>query len=228
MTPAGIEPATFRFVAQHLNRCATAVPRWVRVTSDIYGAQISFTCIYICLSVRLFASNEISFVKFDIFFFFRKYVDKIQVSLKSDKNKGARYVKKALSQNCGKRLLGSSSASVRMEKLAFPLDGFFMKFGISILFRKSIEKIHLSLQPHNNNVTLHADRYTCLIISRAVLLTMRNVSDKSCRANHNTHFVFSNFFHRKSCRLWDNVGKYCRAWQPTDDNMAHALCMLDN
>ena len=25
-TPAGIEPATFRFVAQHLNHCATAVP----------------------------------------------------------------------------------------------------------------------------------------------------------------------------------------------------------
>jgi len=26
MTPAGIEPATFRFVAQHLNHCATAIP----------------------------------------------------------------------------------------------------------------------------------------------------------------------------------------------------------
>ena len=26
MTPAGFEPATFRFVAQHLNQCATAVP----------------------------------------------------------------------------------------------------------------------------------------------------------------------------------------------------------
>ena len=25
-TPSGIEPATFRFVAQHLNHCATAVP----------------------------------------------------------------------------------------------------------------------------------------------------------------------------------------------------------
>jgi len=25
MTPAGIEPATFRFVAQHLNHCATAM-----------------------------------------------------------------------------------------------------------------------------------------------------------------------------------------------------------
>ena len=27
MTPTGIEPATFQFVAQNLNRCATAVPR---------------------------------------------------------------------------------------------------------------------------------------------------------------------------------------------------------
>jgi len=26
LTLAGIEPATFRFVAQHLNHCATAVP----------------------------------------------------------------------------------------------------------------------------------------------------------------------------------------------------------
>jgi len=26
MTPAGIEPAAFRFVAQHLNHCSTAVP----------------------------------------------------------------------------------------------------------------------------------------------------------------------------------------------------------
>ena len=33
LTPAGIEPATFRFVAQHLNHCATAVPhsRYIRI-----------------------------------------------------------------------------------------------------------------------------------------------------------------------------------------------------
>ena len=33
-TPAGIEPATFQFVAQHLNHCATAVPF---ITSNIYN-----------------------------------------------------------------------------------------------------------------------------------------------------------------------------------------------
>jgi len=30
-----------------------------------------------------------------------------------------------------------------------------------------------------------------MIISRSVLLTMRNVSDKNCRENQDTHFVFS-------------------------------------
>ena len=43
----------------------------------------------------------------------------------------------------------------------------------------------------------------------------RNVSDKSCRRNQNTHFVFNNFFSRKSYLLWDNVEKYCRAGQTT-------------
>jgi len=33
LTPAGIEPATFRFVAQHLNHCATAVPNLNRYHS---------------------------------------------------------------------------------------------------------------------------------------------------------------------------------------------------
>ena len=33
MTPSGIKPATFRFVAQHLNHCATAVPPF-RTTSE--------------------------------------------------------------------------------------------------------------------------------------------------------------------------------------------------
>ena len=35
VTPSGIEPAIFRFVAQHLNHCATAVPLSNRVSSFI-------------------------------------------------------------------------------------------------------------------------------------------------------------------------------------------------
>jgi len=37
MTPSGIEPATFRFVAQHFNHCATAVPHYCYI--DNYTFQ---------------------------------------------------------------------------------------------------------------------------------------------------------------------------------------------
>jgi hypothetical protein len=55
---------------------------------------------------------------------------------------------------------------------------------------------------------------------------MRNASDKSSRENQNTHFMFNNFFFRKSRRLED-VEKYSRACQATDDNMVQAHCILD-
>jgi hypothetical protein len=43
---------------------------------------------------------------------------------------------------------------------------------------------------------------------------MWNIAEKRFRGNKNTHFVFSNFFcFPKSCCLWDNVEKYCRAGQ---------------
>jgi hypothetical protein len=37
-----------------------------------------------------------------------------------------------------------------------------------------------------------------MTISRWILLRMRNVSNKSCKENQNSHFTFSNFF-RKPC-----------------------------
>jgi len=43
----------------------------------------------------------------------------------------------------------------------------------------------------------------------------------------NTHFMFNSFFFLKSFRKWNNVEKYCRAGQATDDNMAHAQYILD-
>jgi len=38
--------------------------------------------------------------------------------------------------------------------------------------------------------TLHEDQRTFMVTSCGVLLRTRNVSDKSCRQDHNTHFRF--------------------------------------
>ena len=65
------------------------------------------------------------------------------------------------------------------------------------------------------------------IICVSVFLRMRNFSDESFRGNQNTHFVFNNFFFRKSCLFLDNLEKYCTAGQTTDDNTTHAHCKPD-
>ena len=46
-----------------------------------------------------------------------------------------------------------------------------------------------------------------MIISRSVLLRMRNVSGKSCRENQNTHFVLNNIFPKivPFVRHWKNT-----------------------
>jgi hypothetical protein len=69
-----------------------------------------------------------------------------------------------------------------------------MKCDFGVFLQNISTKIHVSLQSHNNNGTPPADRYTVLIITRSVLLVMQNPSDKSCRENKTTHFVFSDFF----------------------------------
>jgi hypothetical protein len=57
------------------------------------------------------------------------------------------------------------------------------------------------------------------IISRSVLLRMRNISDKICIENQNTHFVFNNLFYS------ENLEEYCRSGQATDDNIV-ALMLI--
>jgi hypothetical protein len=44
---------------------------------------------------------------------------------------------------------------------------------------------------------LYEGQYTFLIVSRAVLLRERKVSNITCRENQNTHFNFENFFFPK-------------------------------
>jgi hypothetical protein len=84
-----------------------------------------------------------------------------------------------------------------------------MKFDIWTFFENLSRKFksHQNMTPRTD--TLHEDRYTFVIVSRSVLLKMRNVPDKSCRENLNTHFVFGNFFfyeNRAVCEImWKNV-----------------------
>jgi len=41
-----------------------------------------------------------------------------------------------------------------------------------------------------------------------------------------TYILYFIAVFRNSCCLWDNVEKYCRTEQATDENMAHAHCVL--
>jgi hypothetical protein len=109
----------------------------------------------------------------------------------------------------------------RMEQLSSHWTNFHEILYLRI-FRKSVEKAQFSLKSDNNNGTLRDDLCTFMIISSWILLRNRNVSDKSCTENQNTHFMFNTFL-RKSCRLWDNVKKYGRARQATDDSIIQRM-----
>jgi hypothetical protein len=104
-----------------------------------------------------------------------------------------------------------------MEQLGSQRAGSYEIVYLNI-FGKSVEKIQVSLKSDKNNGTLHEGLCTFVIICRWILLRIRNVSDKSCRENRKSHFMFNN-----SCRLWDNVEKYGIARQATDDNIIRRM-----
>jgi len=55
---------------------------------------------------------------------------------------------------------------------------------------------------------LHENQCTFVTLSVSVLLRMRNISEKSCRENQNTHFMFSiYFFCPKNCAACEIMGK---------------------
>ena len=115
--------------------------------------------------------------------------------------------------------------------ISAPTERIFMTFDIrGFFFQERPEKIQVSLNSIRNYEYFTCRPVCIMTVSRSILPRMRNVSDKSCRENQNTHFVFSNFFSpRKSYRLWDNVEKYGRAGQTTDRSWAlFAVFVLRN
>ena len=58
-----------------------------------------------------------------------------------------------------------------------------------------------------------------MFISHSILLRMRNVSDKICTENQNTHFVFNIFFFQKIVVFLDNMENYGKVRLAKDDNI---------
>ena len=100
-----------------------------------------------------------------------------------------------------------------------PLDGLSWKsiFGcFSKIFRDNTSLI----KTWQKLWIFYTKTYVFMIIPGWIRDRMRNVSDRSCRENQNTHFIFNNFFFlRKWCRLWGIVEKYGRDRQATDDDI---------
>ena len=108
------------------------------------------------------------------------------------------------------------------ETTRLPVYG--LKFDTSI-FRKSIEKVYVSLKSDKRNGHFTWRPICILIISRSLLLRMKKIfHTKFIKKTKNLCWII---VFRKSCRLWDNVRKYCRVGRTTDDNMAHAHFMQD-
>jgi len=115
---------------------------------------------------------------------------------------------RAASQNCGKRLLISSCPSA-WNNSAHTVGGFFHAVWYLGIFRKSVEKIHVSLKSDKNEGHFTYRPKDIFIISLSLLLIMRNVSGRSCRENQNTFYfqlLFLSFENRAVYEImWKNT-----------------------
>ena len=113
--------------------------------------------------------------------------------------------------------------SVRTE-LGSHWTDFHEIWYLGFFFQKSVEQTQVSLKYDNNNglytkinVTLWS--YLAEFFSDWEMFQTTVVQKiKICILCSKVIFFF-----RKSCRLWDNVGKYCRAGEATDDNRTRRM-----
>jgi hypothetical protein len=113
----------------------------------------------------------------------------------------------------------SDRPSARIEQLGSHWTDFYEIWYSN--FFKSVERSQASLKSDNNNGYY---RWRRICIFHHILLSSSQ-NEKFFRHifREKTCILCSvTFFFRKSCHLWDNVEKYCRVGQATDDNMVHA------
>ena len=93
------------------------------------------------------------------------------------------------------------------------------------IFRKSVQKIQVSLKSDKNNryFTWRLMYTYDTAVSHWIVLGMRNISDTPCTENQKTLFSSITFIFFKSYRLWDNVEKYGWAKQATESNIIQRM-----
>ena len=119
-------------------------------------------------------------------------------------------------QRCRNWLLASSCLSVCPQATTrFPLLSWnFVRVFFETLSRNF--KFHYNMR--RITATLHEDLCT-LLISRWILLRMRNVADKWCRKNQNIFYVVC------SVTFFLDVEKYGRVIWAADDNIKRRMLM---
>jgi hypothetical protein len=95
-----------------------------------------------------------------------------------------------------KWLLVSSCLSVRLSAWSnsAPIGRIFMKFFIWSFFENPLRQFKFHRYPTGITGSLHDDLCTFITPSSWVILIMRNVSDKTCVENYNTHFMCHSLF----------------------------------
>ena len=94
----------------------------------------------------------------------------------------------------------------RMEQLGSLRTDFYDSWYMNI-FRKSFERIQISLKSNKKNGYFAWRPIYIFVISRSITLIMRNVSNKCCRENQNTHFVFNHLFFHKNRAVYEVMQK---------------------
>jgi hypothetical protein len=125
----------------------------------------------------------------------------------------------ARSQNCEKQLLASSRPSVRTEQFGSHWADFH-EIWPEYFYENLSTKFKFRYNRTRITGTLQGNQYVyILVISCSIFLVVRYVSEKSCRENQNTHYMFKTFFSLKSYRLWDYREKCGTNTRATDDNI---------
>jgi hypothetical protein len=114
-----------------------------------------------------------------------------------------------------------------MEQLGSHWTDFNKIWYLSI-FRKSVEKLPVSLKSDKNKGVLYMKTFVHVWYFAEFFLEWEMFQTKVVE-KIKTRILCSITFFRKSCRLWDNVEKYGTARQATDDNKTgsmHTACWI--